>query len=468
MGHINTQAENLNGLGAGDWQPDLDALDAVIASLQIEGMVSSGIQEKTWAWTGRGALEGEAAPVENPTQYTITYNSDGTFSYQADCNSGGGGYSFVGGFNGDIQHALGPATLSACPPESRADEFLGAIAAASEFRILPGGIQMQFPLAASDDAMILTDAQYISVDIPEPDPGVPTATVAVPEGVFVRTGPGTNYPSLGVAPFGESGTIVGRSEDGQWWVIDAPNVPAGQVWVSAAFVQVQNGDNVPVVAAPALPTPVPTPTAPPPPSPTISFTADSTQINQGDCTTLRWDVESIQAIWVYPAGSNYQNYPKTGQGSEQVCPEQTTTYEMRVLHIDGTTEIRSITIQVRQGNALAGTSWALTSLNVNQVLLPGSTLTLQFVDGSSANANGGCNNYSGTYAVYFSGISIGPLAGTKLSCGTEIDTQESVYIQALESATTFAVSGDVLVLYGAGNVEVARFSALRAVPLSGG
>ena len=166
--------------------------------------------------------------------------------------------------------------------------------------------------------------------------------------------------------------LLGVSEDGQWWVIDAPDTSAGQVWISAAHVEVVNVENVPAVPAPVLPTPVPTPSPVPPPSPSISFRADSTVVNQGDCTTLRWNVENIQAVWVYEAGSNYQDYPQTGQGSQQVCPEKTTTYEMRVLHVDGSTEIRSITIRVNQSNPLADSSWVVTSLFVNQVPLPGS------------------------------------------------------------------------------------------------
>jgi heat shock protein HslJ len=344
---------------------------------------------------------------------------------------------------------------------------VGAIAAADAFRMLPGGHKMQLLLPAGGDVLTFSDARFIDVDLPEPEAGLPTATVTAPEGIFVRTGPAASYPSLGVAAYGETGTIAGRSEDGQWWVIDAPAAPSGQVWVSAAFVTAVGADDVPVVAAPVLPTPAPTPTPVPPPSPAVSFSADTTVVNKGDCATLRWEVENIQAIWVYPAGSNYQDFPQTGQGSQIVCPEQTTTYEMRVLHVDGTTEIRSITIQVNQPNTLADTSWALTSLNGNQLLLPESNLTLQFVGEGNATAGGGCNTFSGSYAVYFTGISIGPLSGTRVACGDEIDAQENAYLQALQAATTFSQNEDVLVLYGVGNVEVARFSTLSAAPLPG-
>jgi heat shock protein HslJ len=362
VGNINIQAANLNHLDSTDWQPDLNDLDALVASLKIEGMISSGLQGKTWAWTGRGRVDNESLPVENPAQYTITYNLDGTFSFEADCNAGGGGYSVIGGFNGRLHHTLGPSTLAACPPDSRADEFIGALAAVESFRLLPGGQEMQL-LLPTGDLLGFVEEQILEIDIPEPlQDMLPTGMVKVAEGVFVRTGPGNHYPSLGVAPLGESGTIIGVSEDGQWWVIEAPAVQSGQVWVPADFVEALNAENVPVVPAPVLPTPIPTPSPAPPPSPSISFTTDSKSLNMGDCTNLHWDVENIQAVWVYPAGSNYKDFPQTGLGSQQVCPEQTMTYEMRVLHVDGSTEIRSITIKVDEPDPLANNSWQVTSL----------------------------------------------------------------------------------------------------------
>ncbi len=91
------------------------------------------------------------------------------------------------------------------------------------------------------------------VNLPEPDAGEATGTITAPDGVFVRTGPGTEYPSVGAVPFGETGTIIGVSEDGEWWVFEAPTTPEtpeGQGWVSAQFVDATNAATVPVVPAP--------------------------------------------------------------------------------------------------------------------------------------------------------------------------------------------------------------------------
>lgn len=38
---------------ASDWEPDLTTLDALVASLQIDGMPSSGIEHQLWELEGR-------------------------------------------------------------------------------------------------------------------------------------------------------------------------------------------------------------------------------------------------------------------------------------------------------------------------------------------------------------------------------------------------------------------------------
>lgn len=90
---------------------------------------------------------------------------------------------------------------------------------------------------------------------------LPAATTT--DYVNVRTGPGTNYPVIVVAPPGTTGEITGKSADGAWWQVKVPvqYSVSGAGWVSASYVTVQNTTNVPVVAAP--PPPPPVPSAPP-------------------------------------------------------------------------------------------------------------------------------------------------------------------------------------------------------------
>lgn len=151
---------------------------------------------------------------------------------------------------------------------------------------------------------------------------------------------------------GTSVPVVGEVRQGEtydFWVdLVAPTAPG----IYQGFWSMRNGDDeffgpriwVGVDVVNPNPTPLPVPTATP--APTGFFTVNNTNIKQGDCVTFSWSVENIQAVWFYPTGQDYTKYPTTGQGSKQECPSQTTTYDLRVLRTDGTTEIRQITIYV--------------------------------------------------------------------------------------------------------------------------
>ena len=106
--------------------------------------------------------------------------------------------------------------------------------------------------------------QHSEIPPQAPPSGVPVATAA--DYVNVRTGPGVNYTTLGVAAPGASAEVSGQSADGAWWQVNIPTVytPTGLGWVSASYVTTQNTENVPIVEGPAPPQTVPP--APPPPS----------------------------------------------------------------------------------------------------------------------------------------------------------------------------------------------------------
>jgi polar amino acid transport system substrate-binding protein len=103
------------------------------------------------------------------------------------------------------------------------------------------------------------------------------------------------------------------------------------------------------VPAPPAPTPLP----PQPPVPGINFSVDRTQIQAGECVNFSWNVQNVQAVYFYAQGEKWQQHGVTGNETRQVCPPGTTTYELRVLMRDGSTEIRQIRIDV-QGHSGGG------------------------------------------------------------------------------------------------------------------
>lgn len=159
-------------------------------------------------------------------------------------------------------------------------------------------------------------------------------------------------------------TVAERDEEGLW-VLVSPLTGSAIGWVKvdaltcngpidALPYSTEDGEPTPTTAAPLpRPTrpfvPVPTPTflVTPTPTPTptpggeaqVSFTVDDDEIERGECTTLRWSVENVQAVYLDGEGV-------TGQGERKVCPESTTTYTLEVRLLDGSTQSYGKTVEV--------------------------------------------------------------------------------------------------------------------------
>jgi hypothetical protein len=83
----------------------------------------------------------------------------------------------------------------------------------------------------------------------------------------------------------------------------------------------------------------PTPTNTPPPDVVIEYWVDQQYINAGECTTLRWNVQGVQAVYLDDQGV-------VGTGEKKVCPCQDTTYTLRVVYKDSSETTHGITIYV--------------------------------------------------------------------------------------------------------------------------
>ena len=108
----------------------------------------------------------------------------------------------------------------------------------------------------SNNRTASTDGDSIEppqIDLPTQLPSGPSVTALEP--INIRSGPGVDYPSYGVAPAGSVGEVIGISSDGGWWVIKlSTNIAqSGQGWVSADYVKAENVGEPPVIDAPPLP-----------------------------------------------------------------------------------------------------------------------------------------------------------------------------------------------------------------------
>ncbi|HXF84279.1 MAG TPA: SH3 domain-containing protein [Anaerolineales bacterium] len=164
---------------------------------------------------------------------------------------------------------------------STASAVLGIIPANTKVEIIgrdPGGNWWQIVYPAGSEGKGWVTAQYVSTaGIPEvpvvgsgaSDPNVANIAVVLQQ-LNVRSGPGTNFNSLGTLNVNDVVTLTGKNSNGTWLQIEFPNGPDGKAWISAAFVRVDNVDVLPIVADTGeivgTGTPVNTPL---PPTPTL-------------------------------------------------------------------------------------------------------------------------------------------------------------------------------------------------------
>jgi hypothetical protein len=73
----------------------------------------------------------------------------------------------------------------------------------------------------------------------------------------------------------------------------------------------------------------------------MDFWADRREINRGECTTLRWEVQNVQAVYL-------DNEGVVGVGTRQVCPDKSKTYKLTAVKRDGGTDTREVRIKVHQ------------------------------------------------------------------------------------------------------------------------
>ncbi len=152
--------------------------------------------------------------------------------------------------------------------------------------------------------------------------------------VPIRFGPGPQYrPPIGTLRPGQQARVTGRLRNNSWYRI----VFNGQEgWVFRAFVRTTCINNAPVV--PPLPVNEP------------CFRADAYLVAPGQCTTLRWNINNVAAVFLV---SNGAVQGVGGNDARVVCPTGTTTYILRVQRRDGTTFDTPLTITVAAATPIA-------------------------------------------------------------------------------------------------------------------
>ena len=118
-----------------------------------------------------------------------------------------------------------------------------------------------------------------------------------------------------------------------------------------------------------------------------------------------------------------------------------------------------------QSQQLAGTSWNVTAYNNGKQavvsVLAGPKLTAVFGKDGSLTGFAGCNTYDAPYTATPPKLSVGAIASTRKACATPsgVMAQETQYLAALKTASTYRIEGALLELRtakGALAVELQR------------
>jgi uncharacterized protein YraI len=181
----------------------------------------------------------------------------------------------------ELNVRVGPSTASA---------VLGVIPANSRVQIVgkdPGEGWWQILYPGTGEADGATEgkgwvtAQYVSTgslppEVPVigggPDPTNPNAAfvAVIQQQLNVRSGPGTDFNSLGTLNPQDVVTLTGKDSNGAWLQIEYSAGPDGRGWINAAFARAQGVEGLPIVSEAGqvigTGTPVDTPL---PPTPTI-------------------------------------------------------------------------------------------------------------------------------------------------------------------------------------------------------
>lgn len=83
-----------------------------------------------WQWQQTLMNNDDQFTPDNPASYTLQFNTDGTFTAQADCNQVSGSYTLDGS---QLTIAPGPSTMAACPEGSLGDQFVKNLGEANRF-----------------------------------------------------------------------------------------------------------------------------------------------------------------------------------------------------------------------------------------------------------------------------------------------------------------------------------------------
>ncbi len=143
------------------------------------------------------------------------------------------------------------------------------------------------------------------------------------------------------------------------------------------------------------------------------------------------------------------------------------------LQVEDLSGVPILTFSALMPAPLVGTLWQLTGYDDGtggfSSLLRDTEITAIFGEDGTLSGSAGCNNYSTSYEVSGDRLTVGPVASTMMMCpGPQgIMEQETAYLTALQSASTFQIEGKTLTLLSAQGGAALTYVVREPTPLAG-
>jgi heat shock protein HslJ len=208
--------------------------------------------------------------------------------------------------------------------------------------------------------------------------------------------------------------------------------------------------------APPTATQVPPPTATPQPeiippqasinAPTSGYIGEPVKIDASN--SRQGSSPIVSYTWSFGNGTGQ---PASTNPTTTAVYNSTGMYEITVVVADQNGQTSSATTIITINARLDTRTWTLSMIN-GQPLLPGSAITLQFLNGQLAGF-AGCNDYNGSYTAIDNGDGTFTVTADRLNtgrraCPQDVMTQEDNFTNVLQTATSAVIQENMLTLSG--------------------
>lgn len=165
---------------------------------------------------------------------------------------------------------------------------------------------------------------------------------------------------------------------------------------------------------------------------------------------------AILAVACTPTGSEPESIaaePTQPAAEEAAGADEERTEEMAEVRLDGVRWVLASYL-----NTAGETVEALADREV----------TAEFAADGNMGGSGGCNQYFAGYTVDGDSLTIGQAGSTMMACmPEEVMAQEAAFLAALQSAATFAIDGEQLLVMNGDGATVLTFNASQPASLTG-